>query len=261
MAIYRNVNITFWTDSKVVDDFTPEDRYFYLYLFTNPHTNLAGCYEVSMKQIANETGYSTETVERLIGRFQSVHRVIAYDRKTKELLLLNWSRYNWTKSDKLRTALSKEIESVKTDGFREYLSKIFGGADTVSIPYPYGMDTTDTDTDTNTDTNTVSNTDKSNNSIKSIKKAKPEKHRFGEYQNVLLTDRELELLMNDYPDYKDRIEELSVYMASKGDKYKSHYATIKNWARRGGSQRTATVNPVAEKLNDFYGMAASWGDK
>ena len=53
MASYRNISMDFWTDSKVVDDFTPEDRYIYLYCMTNPHTNLCGCYEVSIKQIAN----------------------------------------------------------------------------------------------------------------------------------------------------------------------------------------------------------------
>ena len=61
MAIYRTVSMSFWTDNKVTDDFTPEDRYFYLYLFTNPHTNLCGCYEISIKQIANEMGYSKDT--------------------------------------------------------------------------------------------------------------------------------------------------------------------------------------------------------
>lgn len=38
MASYRNISMDFWTDSKVVDDFTPEDRYIYLYCMTNPHT-------------------------------------------------------------------------------------------------------------------------------------------------------------------------------------------------------------------------------
>jgi len=40
MAIYRNVQLNFWTDSKVEDDFTQEDKYFYLYLITNPQTNI-----------------------------------------------------------------------------------------------------------------------------------------------------------------------------------------------------------------------------
>ena len=58
MAFYRNISINFWTDSKIDDDFTPEDKYFYLYLLTNPHTNICGCYEISMKQMERETGYN-----------------------------------------------------------------------------------------------------------------------------------------------------------------------------------------------------------
>lgn len=46
MAKGRIVSTSFWDDSKVVDDFTPEDKYIYLYCMTNPHTNLCGCYEV-----------------------------------------------------------------------------------------------------------------------------------------------------------------------------------------------------------------------
>ena len=88
MASYRNISMDFWTDSKVVDDFTPEDRYIYLYCMTNPHTNLCGCYEVSIKQIANETGYNNDTVERLLKRLDSAHNVIRYSAQTKELLIL-----------------------------------------------------------------------------------------------------------------------------------------------------------------------------
>ena len=94
MAIFRNVHVTFWTDAKVVDDFTPEDKYFYVYLITNPHTNLCGCYEISMKQMSDELGYNKETIEKLIDRFHKIHRVLDYDRQTKEMLLYNWSKYN-----------------------------------------------------------------------------------------------------------------------------------------------------------------------
>jgi hypothetical protein len=41
MAIYRTIHISFWTDTKVAVDFTPKERYFYLYLLTNPHTNIS----------------------------------------------------------------------------------------------------------------------------------------------------------------------------------------------------------------------------
>ena len=157
MAIYRQVQTSFWTDTKVVDDFTPEDRYFYLYLFTNPHTNLAGCYEISIRQMAMETGYGKETISRLIERMTVSHKVIVYDIETKEMLLLNWCKYNWTKSEKFRKPLWNEICNIKSVSFANYLKEIYNDPDTVSIPYPYPMDTTVTVTDTVS--NTVSDTD------------------------------------------------------------------------------------------------------
>ncbi len=64
------------------------------------------------------------------------------------------------------------------------------------------------------------------------KKSKPVKHKYGEYNNVLLTDDELQKLKTEYSDWEERIERLSSYVASTGKSYKSHYATIRNWARK-----------------------------
>lgn len=227
MAIYRNVHISFWSDPKVVDDFTPEDRYFYIYLITNPHTNLCGCYEVSMKQMSDELGYNKETIEKLIDRFHKVHGVLDYNKQTKEMLLYNWSKYNWTKSPKLQASLSKEIPKVKCPEFHDYLERIMSGEE-VQIPYTYPMDTTDTVTDTD-----------SISDNKEKKKAK--KHKYGEYTNVLLTDEELDKLKAEYSDWEDRIERLSSYIASTGKAYKSHYATIRNWARKDTGRMNTNV--------------------
>ena len=155
MAIYRNIQLTFWTDTKVIDNFTPEDRYFYLYLLTNPHTTLCGCYEISLKQMSDETGYSKETIEKLLNRMETIHMVVRYDRGTKELLLFNWHKYNWTRSPKVLAALEKDIESVKNIEFKSFLSSLLEDEDTVSIPYTYPMDTTVTVTVTDTVADTV----------------------------------------------------------------------------------------------------------
>lgn len=64
------------------------------------------------------------------------------------------------------------------------------------------------------------------------KKEKPLKHKYGEYNNVFLTDDELDKLKIKFPDWENKIDNLSCYIESKGAKYKSHYATILNWARR-----------------------------
>ena len=59
---------------------------------------------------------------------------------------------------------------------------------------------------------------------------KNSKNIYGEFKNVLLTKNEYEKIkQNNLLPY---IEKLSSYIASKGKKYKSHYATILNWARK-----------------------------
>lgn len=67
---------------------------------------------------------------------------------------------------------------------------------------------------------------------KSISKKSP-RHKHGEYQNVLLSDDDLEKLKAEFPaDWDQRIQRLSEYMAFSGKSYKNHLATIRNWARR-----------------------------
>jgi prefoldin subunit 5 len=99
--------------------------------------------------------------------------------------------------------------------------------------------------------------DKDNNILcdSESKKVKAVKHKYGEYNNVLLTDEELDKLKAEYSDWQDRIERLSSYVASTGKSYKSHYATIRNWARKDAEKRpTNTGMNVAERdmLDDLF---------
>jgi hypothetical protein len=91
---------------------------------------------------------------------------------------------------------------------------------------------------------------------------KPSKHKYGEYQNVLLTDEELQKLKTEYSDYGERIERLSAYVESTGKKYKSHYATIRMWAKKDKEVKPQQYGKQtkAEELNDFYKMASEWAD-
>jgi hypothetical protein len=79
------------------------------------------------------------------------------------------------------------------------------------------------------------------------------KHKHGMYNNILLTDDELEKLKAEYPDWSERIDRLSEYVASSGKSYKSHYATIRAWARR--EAKSETVGNAA-KYNAFDTDAA-----
>ena len=82
MAIFRNVNMNFWTDTRIVDDYTPEDRYFMLYALTNSYTNIIGCYEISIKQMSNDLGYTKDVIESLVTRFNNFHKPSLTIRRT-----------------------------------------------------------------------------------------------------------------------------------------------------------------------------------
>ena len=105
----------------------------------------------------------------------------------------------------------------------------------------------------------------SDDSSPPAKPKKPVKHKYGEYQNVLLTDDELQKLQEEFADCDARIERLSSYVASTGKAYKSHYATIRNWARKDSTQaqpvRQVYTKPTkADELNASYRMMAAWAE-
>lgn len=110
----------------------------------------------------------------------------------------------------------------------------------------------------------IADSDESASPPEPKKKAKPVKHKYGEYQNVLLTDDELSKLQAEYPDWNDRIERLSSYVASTGKSYKSHYATIRNWARKDTEQQKKPSygkQSKAEELQGAYSMMAAWAEE
>ena len=114
MAVKRIVSTSFWSDSKV-DTFSPEDKYFMLYLLTNPHTTQLGIYEFSMKHAAFEMGYSVETVQALLSRFQDRYRIIMYCQDTGEIAIKNYLKHSIVKGGKpVLDCLKKELRQVKS---------------------------------------------------------------------------------------------------------------------------------------------------
>ena len=73
---------------------------------------------------------------------------------------------------------------------------------------------------------------------------KSQKHRYGQYKNVLLSDADMDSLKTEYPDYEQRIERLSEYIAAKGDKYKNHLAVIRSWAKKDAPATAPRPAPI-----------------
>ncbi|EAG5890826.1 DnaD domain protein [Listeria monocytogenes] len=143
MAVFRQIHVSFWQDSFVLD-LTAEEKYFYLYLMTNSKTNQIGIYEISKKIMEIESAYSMDRVSILLNKFIDYKKIL-YSEDTKELMLLNWCKFNWSSSPKVLSLVNKELKNVKnTDFARKYIEQAKSQGyktDKLSIEYLYSMDT------------------------------------------------------------------------------------------------------------------------
>lgn len=78
------------------------------------------------------------------------------------------------------------------------------------------------------------------------------KNIYGAFKNVRLSDDDLGKLKTEFPDWEDRIERLSEYMASTGKTYRDHLATIRTWARK---DRERNANAPVRKNDAASGYA------
>lgn len=113
MGIKRIVDTAFWTDGKV-DEFSPEDKYFMLYLLTNPFSKQLGIYEISIKQAAFQMGYSVDAFNVLLERFENKYKIILFSKETNEVAILNFLRHSVMKGGKpVEDCIKKEMTLVK----------------------------------------------------------------------------------------------------------------------------------------------------
>ncbi|MBV7504832.1 DnaD domain protein [Bacillus sp. sid0103] len=118
------VRTDFWKNPIVSEEMTPEDKYFYLYLLTNPNTTQIGIYKITKKQMAFDLGYSIESVHSLMERFIVHHKVIRYNPETRELAIKNWGKYNLHKGGKpVMDCIYSELKDVEDLSLIKYVSE------------------------------------------------------------------------------------------------------------------------------------------
>ena len=118
MSKFRQIQTSFWSDTYIQEEMTAEDKYFYLYLMTNEFTTQIGIYPITKKQMAFDLGYSLESVQALLQRFETFHKLIKYDTETREIILLKWAENNLNLGGKpVQDLIKKEISQVKNKEF------------------------------------------------------------------------------------------------------------------------------------------------
>jgi len=124
MAKFRQIRTSFWKDAYIQDEMTAEDKFFYLYLMTNDQTSQIGIYEITKKKMSFDLGYSMESINALVTRFETYHKLIKYDSETREIILLDWAKDNLNRGGKpFVDLIISELKNVKQKKFLEIISQ------------------------------------------------------------------------------------------------------------------------------------------
>ncbi|MHA1401631.1 MAG: hypothetical protein ACTSQE_14875 [Candidatus Heimdallarchaeaceae archaeon] len=244
--IYRQLNIKFWSDVWVVEKLNALDRYLFIYLLTNDKANDAGIYEISKRMISFETGITVDELDNMWERLEQ--KVTYIDGYVVFKNGINNKNYNYNTFKGISTLLENlpvgvyekvmnfvYIQQDLLDSIKKDLDRLKGlqGA-YKGIPH---------------NRTKQNKTEQNINTPKKSTKKIINKNKYGEFENVLLSDEELNKLINKIGDSNTNIfiDRLDGYVESTGKKYKSHYATILNWVKR---EITTTIKKTNEaKIN------------
>jgi len=103
MGKERYLNTKFWDDNYIVDK-DPIEKLLFIYLLTNPLTNIIGIYEIALKRIAFDTGIDKEMVLKILKRFEEDNKMKYFN----GYIALK----NFTKHQKNNPSINKGIENI-----------------------------------------------------------------------------------------------------------------------------------------------------
>lgn len=106
MAKNRYVNTKFWSDGFIVE-LDPLERYLFLYLLTNEHTNIAGVYELPLRVMAFESGIDREMLQKMLARFSGKIEYI-----DGWVCIKNFTRHQKTTSRKVITGIEAHLDNI-----------------------------------------------------------------------------------------------------------------------------------------------------
>ena len=140
MTGYRQLHTHIWSDSWFVE-LEPDWMLLFIYLFSNERASICGLYELPVRTICFETGLDREGVRQGLEAFAKANKV-KYDFATSVVWVKNMLKYQGSTSPKVQARIQADIRAVPDCELKQqFLDTLSASADTLSIPYRKGSDT------------------------------------------------------------------------------------------------------------------------
>ena len=178
MATQRYISTSFWDDAWV-QSIDPSEKLLYLYLMTNPLTNIAGIYKITEKRIHDDTGFNVDMIKKLMSRFEKAKK--AY-RAGEYIIIPNWPRHQkWREKTTIETGIRKILADLP-NSIRSKAKEVGYQypIDTIPISYVYEPSYSDLDSDIDLD----SDDDVASDTQGKESPAKPSKDKYTDQFNA-----------------------------------------------------------------------------
>lgn len=235
--IFTTIDKNFWHDGDVMS-WTPEMKYFFIYLCTNPRASWCGIFEVPLRLMEVETGYNWETVQKLLKEFQAKGKLV-YSEETREIAIINWLKYHKPDNANVIKAVKRTASTVKNKSLFHHvdgLAELLGITETPSEPIRNPLETVTEplpSTNTKTDLKLIPTEEEGADSSESAARSKVKKLQYGSKGLVNLTEEEYQRLSKEFPgEYLDAIEAYDEWAFDNKARARKmdHNKAIRRWA-------------------------------
>lgn len=112
---FRYIATGFW-DDEWIQTLDPSEKLLYLYFMTNPLTNIAGIYKITIRRICFDTGFNSDTIGHILGKFNKAKKVYMCG---EWIILPNWPKYQKIgEKDNNRKGIDTILKEIPDDVFQ-----------------------------------------------------------------------------------------------------------------------------------------------
>ena len=262
MAKKRYITDIIWSDTWF-EELEPNEKLLFIYLLTNQQVSICWIYEISLKKIEFETWINKKDLSLIFNKFEKGNKIFY---SAWFIVIVNFIKNQWitSENDNLFKWIKRELEEIGLDklkaivsykGLARVLQGAYKGLEILNLTLLNLtlLNLTWLDGDFQATENQFHILDehieewKVNNKKDNIKKS-----FFWQLQNVELTNKEYEKLVNDFwkKVVDSKIEDLSLY--EKIWKYEDHNLVIRKWLKRDWIEKYDFSKMWKNEILDLY---------